>query len=53
LSTIHLLVTVILGLLPISEVRGAIPYVLITMNGLNTRIVGITLSILANLLVPL
>jgi len=52
LSTIHLLVGVILGLLPISEVRGAIPYVLIVMDGFNARIIGITLSILANLLVP-
>lgn len=52
MSTIHLLVGVILGLLPISEVRGAIPYVLIVMDGFNARIIGITLSILANLLVP-
>ncbi len=52
MSTIHLLVGVILGLLPISEVRGAIPYVLIVMDGFSARIIGITLSILANLLVP-
>jgi uncharacterized membrane protein len=48
-----LLVAIILALSPVSEVRGAIPYVVITLHDSTVRAVGVVVSIASNMLVPI
>ena len=48
-----LLVAVILALSPVSEVRGAIPYVMVMIHDSTARVVGLIVSIASNMLVPI
>ncbi|MEM0246912.1 MAG: small multi-drug export protein [Desulfurococcaceae archaeon] len=49
----HLVVACLLALLPISEVRGAIPYVMVSAGGTPLAFLGVVISVLCNMLVPL
>jgi len=49
----YLAICFILSISPISEVRGAIPYVLLAFSDGYSRVVGLIVSIIGNLIVPL
>lgn len=48
-----ILVAIVLALLPISEVRGAIPLVLTLIDNQLLKIIGVASSVIANMAVPL
>jgi len=49
----YLAICFILSISPISEVRGAIPYVLLTFSDRYSRVAGLIVSIIGNLIIPL
>lgn len=53
MNTLELLTAGILGFLPISEIRGAVPYVLMVADDEISLLIGIVISIFSNLLIPL
>lgn len=48
-----LLVAALLAVMPISEVRGAIPYVLLVSENELSKLLGVILSVACNMVVPL
>jgi uncharacterized membrane protein len=50
--TTNLLIAFVLGILPVSEIRGGVLYVFATSNDMYSAIQGLATSLLGNLLVP-
>ncbi len=50
--SINLLIAFILGILPVSEIRGGVLYILAASNGMCSMLQGLVVSLAGNLLVP-
>ena len=48
----HLMITALLAIAPISEVRGAIPYALLVAENQFQRLIGVLIAIGCNMLIP-
>lgn len=48
----NLIIAIVLALMPVSEIRGAIPLVLAVYDDYSYRVIGVVLSIIANMVVP-
>lgn len=49
----ELLVAALLAVMPVSEVRGAIPYVLLVSENELSKLLGVVVSVVCNMVVPL
>ena len=53
MDTIDYIIAGLLGFLPISEVRGGVPYAIIRSNTNTALIIGVSIAVVCNMVVPL